>query len=156
MESSFPQTAPVTIIGAGPVGLVTAYTLAKHGVRCVLVEKRLEATKWPKMDVTNCRSMELLDRLGLAKEFREIGELSVFLKDWGVERTWYCGCREVKDVAPDVTDVCVRVDRPIASGWIEESRVLLTLEFCWRGIRSRYLKCYSFLVARAGAVSVLC
>ena len=80
MESSFPQTAPVTIIGAGPVGLVTAYTLAKHGVRCVLVEKRLEATKWPKMDVTNCRSMELLDRLGLAKELREIGELSVFLK----------------------------------------------------------------------------
>ena len=67
--------APVTIVGAGPVGLITAYALAKRGVRCVLVEKRREATMWPKMDVTNCRSMELLGRLGLAREFRKIGEL---------------------------------------------------------------------------------
>ena len=73
-ENGFPHTAPVTIVGAGPVGLVTAYTLAKHGIRCNLIEKHVEATIWPKMDVTNARSMELLDRLGLAKEFRQIGK----------------------------------------------------------------------------------
>ena len=73
-DNGFSYTAPVTVVGAGPVGLVTALTLAKHGIRCNLVEKRLEATLWPKMDMTNSRSMELLDRLGLAEEFRQIGK----------------------------------------------------------------------------------
>ena len=73
-ENGFSHTAPVTVVGAGPVGLVTAYTLAKHGIRCNLIEKRLEPTLWPKMDITNTRSMELLDHLGLAKEFRQIGK----------------------------------------------------------------------------------
>jgi 2-polyprenyl-6-methoxyphenol hydroxylase-like FAD-dependent oxidoreductase len=66
---------PVIIAGGGPVGLVAAYTLAHHGIRCLLVEKNESTTKWPKMDITNVRSMEILQRLGLAEELREIGTL---------------------------------------------------------------------------------
>lgn len=64
---------PVLIAGAGPVGLITAYTLAHHGIRCMLVERNESTTKWPKMDITNVRSMEILRRLGLADELREQG-----------------------------------------------------------------------------------
>ena len=64
---------PVLIVGAGPVGLIAAYTLAHHGVRCMLVERNESTTKWPKMDITNVRSMEILRRLGLADELREQG-----------------------------------------------------------------------------------
>lgn len=64
---------PVLIVGAGPVGLIAAFQLARRGIRCMLVERSLETTKWPKMDITNCRSMELLKRLGLADELRQQG-----------------------------------------------------------------------------------
>lgn len=61
------------MVGAGPVGLLTALKLAHHGVRCMLVERNTETTRWPKMDITNVRSMELLRTLGLADEFRKQG-----------------------------------------------------------------------------------
>ena len=67
--------APVLIIGAGPVGLIAALSLAQRGVHTVIVEEEIEATKWPKMDITNCRSMEILKRLGLADELRSKGIL---------------------------------------------------------------------------------
>lgn len=64
---------PVLIAGAGPVGLVLAKELAHHGIRSTIVERNLETTRWPKMDITNCRSMELLRRLGLEQGLREVG-----------------------------------------------------------------------------------
>lgn len=64
---------PVLIVGAGPVGLVLAKELAHQGIACTLVERNLETTRWPKMDITNVRSMELLRRLGLADGLREVG-----------------------------------------------------------------------------------
>lgn len=73
----FPSDSSVLVVGAGPVGLVTAFQLAKRGIRTILVERNLETTKWPKMDITNVRSMELLDRLGLADDLRKQGNSSL-------------------------------------------------------------------------------
>ncbi|MCJ1353703.1 MAG: hypothetical protein MMC33_003690 [Icmadophila ericetorum] len=67
------QQTPVLIVGAGPVGLLTALNLARYGIKCTLVERNVEPTRWPKMDITNCRSMELLKQMGLAEKLREIG-----------------------------------------------------------------------------------
>ncbi|KAI1498337.1 FAD binding domain-containing protein [Biscogniauxia marginata] len=39
----------------------------------MLAERNLTTTKWPKMDQTNARSMELYRRLGIADGFREVG-----------------------------------------------------------------------------------
>ncbi|EXJ60041.1 hypothetical protein A1O7_04190 [Cladophialophora yegresii CBS 114405] len=64
---------PVLIVGAGPAGLIAALQLAEHGTPCMLVERNLDTTKWPKMDITNCRSMELLRRLGIDRGLREVG-----------------------------------------------------------------------------------
>jgi FAD-dependent monooxygenase len=65
--------APVVIAGAGPVGLVLALELSHHGIPSILVERHAATTTFPKMDVTNARSMELLARLGLADLVRSRG-----------------------------------------------------------------------------------
>jgi len=64
---------PVVISGAGPVGMILALELSLHGVRSTLVERAPQTTRFPKMDLTNARSMELLDRLGLVEEIRSAG-----------------------------------------------------------------------------------
>lgn len=63
----------VLIVGGGPIGLLLAAILSHHGVRSVLLERNETTTRWPKMDLTNARSMEMLRRLGLADEMRELG-----------------------------------------------------------------------------------
>src|SRR5436190_14959623 len=63
----------VLIVGGGPVGLILAVTLAHHGVRSVLVERNLTTTRWPKMDLTIARSMEIFRVLGIADGLRERG-----------------------------------------------------------------------------------
>jgi len=64
---------PVLVVGAGPTGLITALNLAQHGIKCTLVDKNETVGEWPKMDLTNRRSMELLRRMGLADEIRVQG-----------------------------------------------------------------------------------
>jgi FAD-dependent monooxygenase len=64
---------PVLVVGAGPTGLVLASVLSGYGIRCVLVERNTHTTRFPKMDVTNGASMELLRRLGVDAELRRVG-----------------------------------------------------------------------------------
>jgi hypothetical protein len=64
---------PVLVVGAGPTGLIAALNLAQHGIECVLVDRNESVGEWPKMDLTNSRSMELLRRMGLADEIRVQG-----------------------------------------------------------------------------------
>ncbi|KAK5676977.1 hypothetical protein LTS10_010741 [Elasticomyces elasticus] len=71
-EQSFPDDV-VLIVGGGPVGLILARILATHGVKSVLFERNASTTTWPKMDLTNARSMELFQRIGLADELRKHG-----------------------------------------------------------------------------------
>lgn len=86
----------ILIAGGGPVGLTLATTLAYYGVRSVVLERNETTTRcvklsdcrsanrpltkklhrWPKMDLTNVRSMEIFRKLGLADELRKQGRLS--------------------------------------------------------------------------------
>jgi 2-polyprenyl-6-methoxyphenol hydroxylase-like FAD-dependent oxidoreductase len=61
---------PVLIAGGGPVGLMLARVLGRLGVRALLVERNVESTRHPKMDITNGRSMELFRRFGLEQALR--------------------------------------------------------------------------------------
>jgi 2-polyprenyl-6-methoxyphenol hydroxylase-like FAD-dependent oxidoreductase len=65
--------AQVIIVGAGPVGLTLAVDLGLRGVRCILLEKKLEPQFLPKMERCNARSMEMFRRIGLANELRAAG-----------------------------------------------------------------------------------
>ncbi|KAI8716071.1 Phenol 2-monooxygenase [Fusarium sp. LHS14.1] len=73
IATSDSSDAPVLIAGAGPSGLLLFLQLAQQGVRSILIERNLDTTKWPKMDVTNCRSMELFNRLGISQDLRDLG-----------------------------------------------------------------------------------
>jgi FAD-dependent monooxygenase len=63
----------VLIVGAGPVGMVTAVVLAFYGLKSTVLERNDTTTKWPKMDLTNVRSMEIFRKLGLADSLRKQG-----------------------------------------------------------------------------------
>lgn len=63
----------VVIAGGGPVGLILARVLSYHGVRSIVFERNKTTTRWPKMDLTNARSMELFRKLGLADDLRRHG-----------------------------------------------------------------------------------
>lgn len=64
---------PVLICGGGPVGLTLALSLSRLGIRSLLVNDRTETTSHPKLDVVNCRSMEIFRQLGLAEKIRGAG-----------------------------------------------------------------------------------
>ncbi|KIW45787.1 uncharacterized protein PV06_04142 [Exophiala oligosperma] len=76
MEKEILPKDTVLIAGGGPVGLTLATVLAHYGVRSVILERNPETTRWPKMDLTNIRSMELFRKLGLADELRKLGVAS--------------------------------------------------------------------------------
>ena len=64
---------PVLICGGGPVGLTLALALSRQGVASIVVNDRTETTRHPKLDVVNCRSMEIFRQLGLAEKIRDAG-----------------------------------------------------------------------------------
>ena len=66
-------TGTVLIAGGGPVGLLLARVLSFYDVKSVLFERNETTTRWPKMDLTNARSMELFRKLGLADDLRKQG-----------------------------------------------------------------------------------
>ena len=60
----------ILIVGAGPAGLVAAITLARYGVRVLLVEKRDEIAGLSRALVISTRGMEILRSWGLEEEVR--------------------------------------------------------------------------------------
>lgn len=73
MEEHVLPKNEVLIVGGGPVGMFTAAVLAYFGVRSTVLERNDTTTRWPKMDLTNARSMELFRKLGLADSLRSRG-----------------------------------------------------------------------------------
>jgi 2-polyprenyl-6-methoxyphenol hydroxylase-like FAD-dependent oxidoreductase len=72
----------VLVVGAGPVGLVLAMSLARHGVEVLLVERRAAAElPGAKCNHVSARSMEILRRLGAAAAVRRDGLPEDFCND---------------------------------------------------------------------------
>jgi 2-polyprenyl-6-methoxyphenol hydroxylase-like FAD-dependent oxidoreductase len=67
------RNTAVVVAGGGPIGLTLGHELAPHGIACIVVERNTSTTIYPKMDLTNSRSMELYHRLGLSDLIRSVG-----------------------------------------------------------------------------------
>jgi len=65
------DTTDVLIVGAGPTGLTAATLLARHGVGFRMVDKNAAPAERSKALGVQARTLELWDKLGLAKLTRE-------------------------------------------------------------------------------------
>ena len=63
----------ILIVGAGPVGLMMAAELHRHGVRCRLVERRAEPASYCKALGITPRTLEIWDDLGIAQRVLSAG-----------------------------------------------------------------------------------
>lgn len=61
-----PTEVPVTIVGGGPIGMVTALALARHGVRCVVLQAEQQVSEGSRAIVFTRRSQEILQAVGVA------------------------------------------------------------------------------------------
>jgi 2-polyprenyl-6-methoxyphenol hydroxylase-like FAD-dependent oxidoreductase len=67
------KSAPVAIVGGGPVGLMLALQLDHYGVGSVLFNTEPEVRPHPKGSTHNARTMEHHRRLGIARQIRALG-----------------------------------------------------------------------------------
>ena len=64
LESAPPRHYPVVVVGAGPVGLTLALSLAYRGVRVVLLEAKNAVSAGSRSAGISRRSTQILDRIG--------------------------------------------------------------------------------------------
>ena len=69
---ALPRRTRVLVIGGGPVGLIVAGLLARHGVETLAVERRRETQRAPAAHVLRRRSLAVLAQLGVDAEIRRI------------------------------------------------------------------------------------
>jgi 2-polyprenyl-6-methoxyphenol hydroxylase-like FAD-dependent oxidoreductase len=63
----------VIIVGAGPVGLVTALMIAKAGIRVTVLEANHEVIQSPRAMAYGVAAVEVLENAGIAQECRDTG-----------------------------------------------------------------------------------
>jgi 2-polyprenyl-6-methoxyphenol hydroxylase-like FAD-dependent oxidoreductase len=86
------DTAPVAIVGGGPVGLMLALMLDRHGVASVVFDSAGATRAHPKGSTHNARTMEHYRRIGIADAVRRLGmpadhprDIAYFTRLYGYE-----------------------------------------------------------------------
>ncbi|MEZ5738856.1 MAG: FAD-dependent monooxygenase [Burkholderiaceae bacterium] len=64
-----PTMAPVLIVGAGPIGMMAALELARHGTRSVLIERKTTFNDGSRAICIARQSMQMLDQVGAVAPF---------------------------------------------------------------------------------------
>ena len=68
-----PAHHPVVIVGAGPVGLAAALDLAKKGHRSIVIDKKANLSDGSRAICWSKRTLEVMDRLGVAQALLDKG-----------------------------------------------------------------------------------
>ena len=83
LNKTLPADVPVLIIGGGPVGITFALLLAEHGIKSLVVEKTDALPTTPRAHVLRKRTMDIFDRLGVAKAvFDAVPDLPMRYINW--------------------------------------------------------------------------
>jgi 3-(3-hydroxy-phenyl)propionate hydroxylase len=94
----YTDRAAVVVVGAGPIGLVTALELARQGVRCVLLESEVQVSEGSRAIVFTRRSLEILQQVGVADRMMAMG------LPWRFGNSVYRGQRVYRMEAPHDPD----------------------------------------------------
>jgi 2-polyprenyl-6-methoxyphenol hydroxylase-like FAD-dependent oxidoreductase len=62
-----PSSTDVLVVGAGPIGLATAATLATHGIEVTVVDQAEQGANTSRAAVVHAHTLEVLDRIGAAE-----------------------------------------------------------------------------------------
>ena len=89
-----PQQHAVVIAGAGPIGLVAALELARHGVASVVLESERQVSEGSRAIVFTRRSMEILQQVGVANRITQNG------LPWRFGNSFFRGQRVYRMEAP--------------------------------------------------------
>ncbi|HEY7597316.1 MAG TPA: FAD-dependent monooxygenase [Actinophytocola sp.] len=90
---------PVLVAGAGPVGMVSALLLARHGVPCVLLEAQPHRTAEGSRSICVQRDvLDILERVGLGAQVADVGVT------WTRGRTYYREHQVLEITFPEVGD----------------------------------------------------
>jgi len=93
-----PTTVPALVVGAGPIGLVTALGLAQQGVRCVVLEAERQVSEGSRAIVFTRRSMEILQQAGASEAIVQMA------LPWRHGNSYYRGQRVFRMEAPHSDD----------------------------------------------------
>jgi 2-polyprenyl-6-methoxyphenol hydroxylase-like FAD-dependent oxidoreductase len=71
--SEIPDRAEVLVVGAGPVGLAVAASLAGHGHDVAVVDQQAEGAHTSRAAVVHARTLEMLEAIGVSKRLTGLG-----------------------------------------------------------------------------------
>src|SRR4026208_948863 len=68
-----PGRTDVLVVGAGPVGLAVAASLAGHGHDVTVVDRQATGANTSRAAVLHARTLERVERIGVSKRLSELG-----------------------------------------------------------------------------------
>ena len=71
--SELPGRTEVLVVGAGPVGLAVAASLAGHGREVTVVDRQATGANTSRAAVVHARTLEMLERIGVSKRLAGLG-----------------------------------------------------------------------------------
>lgn len=107
------SATPVTIVGGGPIGLVTALILARHGVRSSVLIPECQVTEGSRAIVFTKRSMEILQFAGVA------GRVMQKALPWTSGNSYYQGQRVFRMETPVDTNDSFPPLNNLQQNWLE-------------------------------------